>query len=199
MALSLFPARAPIGRTTTGVDVMMTPEFSRSLSSVFDRIGGSNAPNVAELVKELARRPSTLAQAAEPAELRTKLDPVVLASVVIPAGAMGPNGMVRVTSTWSMTNSQKDKTVIIRFGGVDISSNSVTTATTYQEQRIIQNRNTPKAQVFVFGGNAYTGAPIGTLDRDTTQTQRIDIVGQLSDSQDTMTLEAYTVELIPSP
>lgn len=46
MSLSLFPIRVPIGRATSSdgrsFDVLMTPEFSRALSDVFKRIGGSN-------------------------------------------------------------------------------------------------------------------------------------------------------------
>lgn len=271
--LNLFPARVPIGSMVDSAgkkcDVLMTPEFSRALSSVFDRIGGTSGMDTSEIlalaeralalaedaivsdsfapapaptlqdvaglfddsgldahfaalrsalddlqtlimtapdglarlsetVKELARRPSTVAQSAIAASVTGTLVATVLATVSVPANAMGKNGMLRITTTWSVTNSANNKTIVIRFGGTDISSNAVTTVATYQEQRMIQNRNAANSQVFIFGGFAYTGSPIGTLAKDTTAAQNIDIVAQLSNVGETITLEAYTVELIPS-
>jgi hypothetical protein len=153
---------------------------------------------LAEAIKELARRPSTLAQSAIAASVTGTLAATVLATISVPANAMGKNGMLRITTTWSVTNSANNKTIVTRFGATDISSNAVTTVSTYQEQRMIQNRNAANSQVFIFGGFAYTGSPIGTLAKDTTVAQNIDIVAQLSNVGETITLEAYTVELIPS-
>lgn len=46
MSLNLFPARAPVGRVTlpngTQADVLMTPEFSRALAALSERVGGPN-------------------------------------------------------------------------------------------------------------------------------------------------------------
>lgn len=51
--LNLFPARVPIGRVTlpdgSEADVLMTPEFFRSLSLVFVRLGGASAMSNEEL------------------------------------------------------------------------------------------------------------------------------------------------------
>lgn len=196
--LILFPARAAIGQADASGRVMQTPEFARALADLLARLGGTNGASITDLMQELARRPSTLAQSATPITLSGSTDVTVLASVKVPANAMGSAGMVRITTTWSVTNNENNKTVITRFGGADIARNAVTTVSSYQEQRLVQNRN-PGQQVFMFGGASYTGAPVATLDKDTTKTQTVDIVAQLQIATDAITLEAYTVELIPTP
>lgn len=56
--LNLFPARVPIGRTTTAdgrtVDVLMTPEFSRALADLFVRVGGVDSVGLNELAAMVA-------------------------------------------------------------------------------------------------------------------------------------------------
>lgn len=156
------------------------------------------AARLGEVAKELIRRPSVLAQTGVAVNLTGTLAATVLATVAVPANALGKNGLLRITTTWSITNSANDKTIAIRFGGTAISSSVVTTASTYQEQRVIQNRNATNSQVFQFGGAAFTGSPIGTMAKDTTAAQNIDIVGQLANVAETITLEAYSVELLPA-
>lgn len=56
MTLNLFPVRAPIGRATMAgqqFDVMMTPEFSRALADLFERVGGVSSPSLTTVVKNL--------------------------------------------------------------------------------------------------------------------------------------------------
>lgn len=177
----------------------MTPEFARALAGLLERVGGPDGISTAEIEKELARRPFTLAQSSSPIALTGTTTAKVLASVTIPANRIGKMGLVRISTTWSVSNSLGEKKIITRFGGDDISSNVITTVSTYQEQNSIQNRDKTDEQFFVFGGFAYTGAPLGKLTKDTTLPQIIDIVAQLSDSKDSVTLEAYTIEIIPKP
>lgn len=67
MSLTLFPARASIGtaRLPDGrsFDVLMTPEFSRALSDMLERIGGPTGVSTTELtrmIKELQAQAATL-------------------------------------------------------------------------------------------------------------------------------------------
>lgn len=56
MSLNLFPARVPIGRATISgqsVDVLMTPEFSRALSDLLERVGGTSSPSLTTVVNNL--------------------------------------------------------------------------------------------------------------------------------------------------
>lgn len=197
MSLSLFPARAAIGQVESK-PVFMTQEFSRALADLLVRVGGPDGMSITAIQKELARRPSTLAQTSEPATVTGTTAAVTMATIKVPADSMGPNGMLRISTMWSVTNNQNEKTIITRFGGAQTSRNAITTVSTYQDEQRIQNRGTG-SQIFVFGGFSYTGAGIAKLSMDTTQEQKIEIVGQLASSNDSITLEAYTVELIPTP
>lgn len=196
--LILFPTRAAIGQVDASGRVMQSPEFARALADLLMRVGGPTGASITDLMKELERRPSTLAQSSSSLSVSGTTSPTVLVSVKVPGNSMGPNGMVRITTTWSVTNNENNKTIIMRFGGSDISNNPVTTVTTYQEQQILYNRSAPDAQIFMFGGFGHTGEAIAKLAKDTRKDQNIDIVAQLSDSADVMTLEAFTVELIPT-
>lgn len=79
--LNLFPARVPIGRVTDDAgrsfDVVMTPEFSRALSDLLVRVGGSNGMGNADLAAlsvSGAEIGQVLALQAELAELRALVD-----------------------------------------------------------------------------------------------------------------------------
>ena len=123
----------------------MSAEFSRFLTDFLARVGGPSGASTSDLQQiiedaqeSIAALPSLLAQSGKAVRLNGTIAPTVLVSVPIPAQSMGINGMVRVTTTWSMTNSNSEKIVSVRFGGSEISSNAIITATTYHEQRIIQ-------------------------------------------------------------
>lgn len=185
-----------IGNTELAASIQEITALIREIA-ILGAFDGAGAARAAEVAKELIRRPSILAQSGTAISLTGSLINTIMTTVPVPANMMGRNGMLRITTTWSITNSANNKTIIIKFGGTAISSSIVTTASTYQEERIIQNRNAVNSQVFVFGGAGFTGAPIGTMAKDTTTIQSIDIVAQLSDIAETITLEAYTVELLP--
>lgn len=56
MSLNLFPVRVPIGRASISgqqVDVLMTPEFSRALADLFERVGGTSSPSLTTVVNNL--------------------------------------------------------------------------------------------------------------------------------------------------
>lgn len=203
MALALFPARASIARVTlpdgSTADALMTPEFARALANVFGLLGGDAGVSITEVLTNVSHRSLVLAQSAVPVVLSNTLIQTVMATIAVPPKLMGLNGMLRISTTWSVTNNERNKTFITKFAGVNISLNVVTTTTTYREQQTIQNRNNVGSQVFVLGGFGNTGAPIGTMSKNTDVEQIIQIAAQLSNLADIITLEAYTVELIPSP
>lgn len=120
-----------------------------------------------------------------------------LASVVIPAGAMGPNGRVRITSLWSGTNSANAKTMRHKFGGVNYFAQNMTTQLGWRHENEIGNRNAANSQVGntsnVFG--SLSGAPI-TSAIDTAAAVIVLITGQLANAGETVTLESYRVEVL---
>lgn len=144
--------------------------------------------------------PIILAQSGAPLSKTGDLNKTTLASVIVPANAMGKNGSIRVTTVWSMTNNANAKNVITQWGGTDIATLACASMATYREQRQITNRNALNSQVaFVsaFGGWANSAVAISTQAKDTSQDQTLGIAVQLTNATDTITLESYLVELIP--
>ena len=127
-----------------------------------------------------------------------------LATITVPANAMGPNGVLRITTHWSYTNSANTKTLSVRFGGVSGTqylANNVSTSATSRDQRHIHNVNAANSQkggmvgaVSVGGWGSNANVPVmSTLD--TTTAKDIVISGLLANAGDTVTLESYLVEI----
>jgi Protein of unknown function (DUF2793) len=126
-----------------------------------------------------------------------------LATVSLPGGAMGANGVLRITAMWSYTNSANAKTPRMRLGGTSgtiVFGPSVTTTGSLLVQRLIQNRNAQNSQVMLGSANsnsyaASTGAPL-TTSVDLSTTQDLVFSGQLANSGETITLESHLVEVL---
>lgn len=129
-----------------------------------------------------------------------------LATVTIPAGAIGANGLLRVTLLTSHTNNANTKTIRVRLGGIGgtafISVANTATLSMFFD-RTIANRNSQSAQVAAAASsiNAYSasGSAPTTGTVDTSASQDLVISGQLQAGADTMTLESYLVELAYRP
>lgn len=126
-----------------------------------------------------------------------------LGTVTVPAGSMGANGALRITTLWSYTNSANNKTIRVRLGGLSGTPFTSLVPTTTAGQRIqtqIHNRNATNSQVSWPAANATTwGTHTSTATTgaiDTTAAQDVAITGQLSNTGETITLEYYLVELI---
>jgi hypothetical protein len=127
----------------------------------------------------------------------------VLATVTIPAGAMGPNGRLRITSLWTVTNSANTKGLRVKLGGAggtDYSGVTLTASATLRTQIEICNRGAPNSQIGFTasqgGFSVSTGANI-TSAIDTSVAQTIVFGGQKQSAGETITLESYLVELFP--
>jgi hypothetical protein len=127
----------------------------------------------------------------------------ILASIAIPGGAMGPNGVLRVTTEWSYTNSANTKTLRTRLGsglsGTVFDLIAPTTNAFQRRQCDIKNRNANNAQMappsaYIAGFGTSTGAVL-TGAVDTSAAQTLAITGQLTNAGETITLESYRVEL----
>lgn len=126
-----------------------------------------------------------------------------LATVAIPAGAMGLNGSLRVTTLWSCTNSGNNKTMRARLGGIGGSAFLAAVATTSASMRvmsILSNRDAANSQVgFPSGNSAGTGTSTGAIFTsavDTSAEQTLVLTAQLASAGETITLESYQVELL---
>lgn len=126
-----------------------------------------------------------------------------LGSVVIPAGAMGANGIIRVTALFSYTSSGNNKTLRVRLGGLAgtaFHQAISTTSSFHQTMVMIRNRNSVSSQVSapLISAIAFnTGsAAVGTGSVNTANEQTLVITGQLANNSETITLEAFSVEIL---
>lgn len=124
-----------------------------------------------------------------------------LASVSVPAGAMGPNGVLRVTSLWKYPNSANNKTLKVQMGGVNFVNVVPTTTNSFQAITTIANRNAANSQVSPSSSAAADGA-MGTEGAnpttgavDTAAAQTLTFKATLANTGETITLESYLVEL----
>lgn len=125
-----------------------------------------------------------------------------LATITIPAGAMGANGILRITGLATYTNSVNNKTLRYRFGnglsGTAFASSVLTTTAATRLTMSIQNRNSASSQIGGLAngslGGTSTANVTGTID--TTSSQTLTISGQLANTGETITLESYIVELL---
>lgn len=143
--------------------------------------------------------PVTLAQSAVASSVTGTLSETVLASVTIPGGMMGPNGALRVTATWSYTNSANTKRPIVNFGGVQFQSIPFSTVASSETERTIRNRGATNSQVCVglaATGFSSTSSATITSSIDTRVDQVLTLSGTLANITETITLEGYTVEVL---
>lgn len=124
----------------------------------------------------------------------------VLATIPIPAGAIGPNGSVEVDTLWSMTNNANVKTGRVRLGGVGGPGIGSVTLTSFASARVLSkfwNRNAENAQTFFLGGSGVgtSGTALGTAAVDTSVARDLVITGQKATAGDVLALEAYEVRL----
>lgn len=126
-----------------------------------------------------------------------------LATITIPAGTMGPNGIVNVMALWSTTANTNTKTCKIKFGGTIVQQLSHTTAVmlTTQGKAIVQNRNATNSQICQsvsnYGYGAANSAANVTAAIDTTAAVNITLTAQcVTSGTDTITLDRYFVEVI---
>ncbi|MBS7542549.1 hypothetical protein [Ancylobacter oerskovii] len=140
-------------------------------------------------------------QSSVPITLTGTTAQTVLASVNIPANSLRPNDSIRVTSLWSHDSSANVKTMKVRFGPEYYSNISATTTVSSRLQVQIYNRekDTDYHQVTAPAGLVAFGPSYsGVLERNvsTNTIRQVTLTGTLASIDGTITLEAYTVEVI---
>lgn len=142
--------------------------------------------------------PYTIAKSAVAVPLTGVTTETTLATIIVPGGAMGPNGEIRVNTIWSWTSSANSKTYRVRFGGITVGGSAATTTQSLRDQRIVMNRNSESSQVAYAGATAYvaTSNAIVTTTFDTTADVTILIQGTLASAAETMRLEAWSAEVV---
>jgi len=146
------------------------------------------------------------AASAVAASLTGTVNETVLATVTIPAGVLGANGIIRIYSNWSNNNNANNKTCRIRLNGLGTQAILGTTNTTsigLADLRYVQNVNSFSSQkAWQFsstGGLGQTSGAVTTAAIDTTASISLVFTGQLANSADSMALENYVVETCYRP
>jgi len=129
----------------------------------------------------------------------------VLSTVTIPGGSIGPNGIIRIYSLWSNTNDATGKTARIRLNGLGtqaILGANLSTSGVYADLRQVHNVNSEssqKFQQFSFLAGLGASTTVTTAAINTASDISLVFTGQLADSADTISIEAYTVEVCYRP
>jgi hypothetical protein len=119
-----------------------------------------------------------------------------LATITIPAGAMGANGWFTVESAWSMTNSVNNKVMKVALAAVAIHTETSTTQLSWRNNTKTTNRNSAASQICssnISAGYGITANPLTSHTVNTAVAQDITLTGTLANIADTITLEDYTV------
>lgn len=128
-----------------------------------------------------------------------------LATVVIPADILQLNGQLHIRSWWSAAaNNANVKTTRVKFGGTVFSNPVLTSLRSLSYFTTIMNRNSASSQ---FGGSPTTVATglgsstavFATGAIDTSSAQNLTFTIELANGSDSVTLEAYEVEVVLPP
>jgi hypothetical protein len=128
----------------------------------------------------------------------------VLAVIPVPPNAMGLNGVLRIRTLWSLTNSANNKTLRIRFSGatgtIFGTSTLGTGVLTAHGLVIIANRGAVNSQIGIratfTSPYSASGSPNITAAVDTSADTTIVITGEKTVGGETLTLESYLAELL---
>lgn len=125
-----------------------------------------------------------------------------LATIPIPAGYIGINGLVRVATLWSHPGgSGNNKIVRGRLGGLAgtlfFSATNTTNLSVNDVERTIGNRNSAASQVVrqPSSGLGNSGAAVLTMTVNTALAQDLVFTAQLASAGESITLEQYIVEI----
>lgn len=123
-----------------------------------------------------------------------------LATVIVPALSMGTNGVLRVSTSWSVTNSANSKTIQTLFAGAAILSSGITTSASNHSIVELQNRGATNAQVggAASGSGSYgsAGGALPAFAIDTSADAALTLTGQKALASEVLKLERYLVELL---
>lgn len=130
----------------------------------------------------------------------------IVKTVTIPGNALGPNGLIKVSSIWSNNNNGNSKSFRWRLGGLagDVAFvGANTTNISYNDpERTIANAGVANSQVGRNGGSAGAGASgssVFTAAIDTTASVDLVFTVQLAVGTDNGALRAYCVEICHGP
>lgn len=124
--------------------------------------------------------------------------------VSIPAGALGPNGVLRLSSFWNVTGNTNSKTITQQVGGTNVHNLALNTAAQlgYTMIRTIYARGVQTNQLMPAVGESGggVGAQSGIADFlavNLAVAQTFALLGTLAVATDFIVMEAFIIEVLP--
>lgn len=142
----------------------------------------------------IARR---IAQSGTPVSVTGTTTETTLATITVPANAMGPSGMVEVLPVFSYTGTAGAKICALKLNGTTIWTGSTGTSILQQKAWLsFHNSNSASAQVASNPSGNTGGVGSGTTaiirtSFDSTQALTLTITAALASAADSATLEGY--------
>ncbi len=198
-----FEQAALLSTYTTAGDIVQAAGAGAVARLGIGTLGQVPAVNVGATALTYISGLQVLAKSAVAVSAPADVTEDTLATITVPANAMGANGALRITTLWSFTSSGNTKTLRVRFSGGagTLYFTPILTVNTNVECVVnIANRNTTNSQVggsLATSDNAALGTTKATSAVDTTAGTTIVITGQKASAGETLTLESYLVELMP--
>lgn len=141
--------------------------------------------------------PSVLANSAVAQSATGLTTEVVLATVVLPGGTLGPNGALRINAGFTATNNANAKFASVKFGGQALLSMNLANGAAGSIGLVCTNRNSLASQYIRNNGHS----PVTGLNSQSTANTAIDQILQitmtLAVGTDIGTLESFTIEVLP--
>ena len=163
-----------------------------------------NNPGQNLYIKSWLKQPFVLSQSAVAAGITGTTAETALATITVPAGILGPNGTMRIYTTWSGTNSANAKTLRVRYSTISGTAFQQVAVTTYNSISLmcsISNRNSVSSQTggagadAIFGGGSTSNPATATINTNAATT--LVITAQLASAGEQYTLQSYYVEVTP--
>ncbi len=159
-------------------------------------LAGCTLPAAAQNVRPLSSV-QVLAQSGVAASWTGTTDEVALATVNVPGGLLGLNSAIRVKVVFTTTNSANNKTLRVRYGGILMGGQTVTTVASSNFEWVIRARGVRNSQVSFPQPAAQTTAlsPI-TSSINSDSDQPLVISCSVALSSESCGMEGYTIELM---
>lgn len=126
-----------------------------------------------------------------------------LASVVLKAGMVGPNDYIEAFTSWSYTNVARNKTLSLKIGSSSYLAMVTSNTLTLVRHVEIHMRGALNSQVTypttVASDNSTSTTAIATFTEDLSVDKTLALTGTLSNTADTINLEACMVILWKNP
>jgi hypothetical protein len=142
-----------------------------------------------------------LGHSSEPVSHTGDTNPFNFATIDIPAGSMGPNGILRIRQKWGFTVSASAKDVGMTLGGQQVATSGSTdsSAIGLVDEWTIDAQGTGQqlgCGNYANGIGTVYGVGFTSTTVDMTKDQSLVITGNVTAAADTLTLLSYTVELL---